>query len=204
MSQASFAWQFTVMSPVGYQTAPFCVVPVYGQCSTCICQCSAFGFRLCLTIILTAYGVVPNKYRSPACRVLYPTFLHQSLGQPDISYSPVHARRCGATTKSLRWLEEPATSTHLDEVEIVLSSNWAPWSTFVVRRKDGRTLLVGDVLQAIHLHLTRPLSAQETRALDLPSWPYKFPSLRFDCLNGCRLFSGLTYLGGNRLGLNLR
>ncbi|KAJ6517119.1 hypothetical protein DFH09DRAFT_1332482 [Mycena vulgaris] len=104
-------------------------------------------------------------------------------------------------SSNLRWLQQPATSTWLDEITISLPTARAHWHTFTVRRKDRGVLLVADVLHAVELHLKIPLTAEEMRYCR--TWPYNRYQSRVDIVKGRRLFSGLTYLGGSRFALNL-
>ncbi|KAJ7123871.1 hypothetical protein C8R43DRAFT_42209 [Mycena crocata] len=161
---------------------------------------SGLSYRRILLLMPSRFS--PTDYSG----VIYGTLvylLHSHLAQAlawNVMFSPFHARQPGATAwDDLGWLHDPVTSTYMNEIWIVLGKNWPP---FPIRRQDGRALLVGDVLNGIHLdHLITPLSDKEMRAY-CPTSPRRL--LRIDLLNGGTYFSGLKYLGGNVFELNLQ
>jgi hypothetical protein len=115
-------------------------------------------------------------------------------------------------------LAQYATNPPMKFLTLVLSGNAAsllsPWNTIHVQRADGLPLCVGDVLNAIHVHLTRPLRWDEISGMATESWEHillafnqrvqasgiredsgQLVMQRLDLLNGT-LFDGIQCVGG--------
>ncbi|KAJ7161991.1 hypothetical protein C8R43DRAFT_316906 [Mycena crocata] len=116
-------------------------------------------------------------------------------------------------------LEQPATSPPVGSATICFAgtAGWslAQWGTIHVARTDGSPLRVGDVLNAIHLHVTRRLTYQEITGMQASDWvqamrgfnqrvqaagrqrdPRELFMQRLDLLEGHTLFDGIHLVGG--------
>lgn len=116
-------------------------------------------------------------------------------------------------------LEQFATSSPVKSLALALcgtaASRFASWGTIHVERTDGRPLSVGDVLNAIHVHLTRPLKWGEITGMPLDDWEgvveafnrrvrdtgardasQELVMLQLDFLDGQTLFDGIQFVGG--------
>ncbi|KAJ7676268.1 hypothetical protein B0H17DRAFT_1139989 [Mycena rosella] len=98
------------------------------------------------------------------------------------------------------------------------ASNLGHWGTIHVQRRDGRPLCVGDVLNAISVHLTRRLKWEEIQGMEPDKWERVVGAFnrrvcaamggensrmqRLDFLDGQTLFDGIQFVGGElRLSL---
>ncbi|KAJ7503493.1 hypothetical protein B0H11DRAFT_1711044, partial [Mycena galericulata] len=147
----------------------------------------------------------------------------------NISDSPICAtQRHGAAERPIAahvQLEQCATIPPVKSLEITFSGFAAlcleQWDTIHVERRDEYPLRVGDLLNAIHVHLARPLTWDEITTMSVDKWDritqtfsrrvHDAPSSqegnelvlqRFDFLDGHTLFDGVQFSGGEfRLSL---
>ncbi|KAJ6509725.1 hypothetical protein DFH09DRAFT_1198709 [Mycena vulgaris] len=159
----------------------------------------------------------PNEPRI----VLNPQLMHhRSLLHPHLDWDAATSPYRDPTLKIYGFhLEQFATSPPVKSLVLALcgtaASRFASWGTIHVERTNGRPLSVDDVLNAIHVHLTRPLKWGEITGMPLDDWervveafnrrvrdtgaldaPQELVMLRLDFLDGQTLFDGIQSVGG--------
>ncbi|KAJ7470825.1 hypothetical protein FB451DRAFT_322532 [Mycena latifolia] len=185
--------------------------------------------------------VIPGPFLAPSPRQLQPAFYipseprialnpqlthHRSLLHPHVDWdaatSPFSAiLRYGPVSRfpiERFQLEQYTTSPPVKYLTLTVAGAAAsllePWATIHVERTDGWSLRVGDVLNAIYLHLARPLRSDEINGMPAERWEHVLQAFnrrvraaeaggdvrelvmqRRDYLDGQTLFDGIQFVG---------